>query len=66
MPYSDILHEEIRPEAILQAGNRPRLESFDSAQEFSIERLRELRKLVEAEDQELNGFVFDDSCLRVA
>jgi hypothetical protein len=66
VPYSNILEEEISSDDILQSLLNPLPKSFDSAPEFSFEHLHELRKLVEAEDPELNGYIFDDSCLRVA
>jgi len=66
VPYSNVLEEEVFSEDILQSIIKPLPNSFDSAPEFSLEHLRELRKLVEAEDPEMNGYVFDDSCLRTA
>lgn len=66
MPYLANLDEEISQEAFLPEATRPHPESFDSAEEFSIEHLRELLKLVEAEDPKLNGNVFEDSCVRAA
>lgn len=66
MPYSAILDEEISPETFLPYANRPRPESYDSAEEFSLEHWRQVRKLVEAEDPELNGYLFDDSCVNAA
>ena len=66
MPYSAILDEEISTETFGPHAKHPRLESFDSAEEFGLDHLRELRKLVEAEDPALHGYVFDDSCVRAA
>ena len=66
MPYSNILEVEISRERIPQAVLKPRLESYDSAEEFSLDHLREVYKLVQLENHELDGYVFDDSCLRVA
>ena len=66
MPYSSVLEAEISQETVLQTLIRPRLESFDSGQECSLEHLRELYRLVEIEHQEFEGYVFDDSCLHVA
>ena len=47
-----------------QAQSKPRLDSFDSAKEFSLEHFLEVRRLIalaEREDRELKGYVFDDS-----
>lgn len=66
MPYSAILDEELSAETLLPHAKHPRLQSFDSAEEFGLEHLREVRKLVEDEDPELHGYVFDDSCVRAA
>jgi len=52
-----------------QADAKPSLNSFDSGQEFSLEHLAEVCRLVEraeTENRELNGYVFDDSCLLVS
>jgi hypothetical protein len=48
-----------------QAEGKPRLTSFDSGQEFSLEHLLAVYKLVEREDSRLEGYVFDDTILRV-
>lgn len=61
MPYAEVLESE----TYLQIEIKPRLESHDSGQECSMAHLVELFKLVEAEDAELEGYVFDDTCLRV-
>jgi hypothetical protein len=56
------------PGAPHQAQSEPRLESFDSGQEFSFEHLANVCRLVEraeTEDRELDSYVFDDSCLHV-
>lgn len=66
MPYSDVLEPEISMETIMPTGSKPRLESYDSSQECSFEHLRELYKLLNVQDQDLDGYVFDDSCLHVA
>jgi len=66
VPYSDVLEPEISMETIMPAGIKPRLESYDSGQECSFEHLRELYKLLEVQDMDLDGYVFDDSCLHVA
>jgi hypothetical protein len=47
-----------------QAQSKPRLSSFDSEQEFSLEHFLEVRRLVALaarEDRELKGYVFDDA-----
>jgi hypothetical protein len=49
-----------------QKEGKPQLISFDSSREFSLEHLLEVCKLVEREDRELKGYVFDDECLRVS
>jgi hypothetical protein len=45
---------------------KPRPESHDSAEEFSLARLVRIRELLEIEDRELEHCVFDDSLLHVA
>ena len=45
-----------------QPEAKPFLASFDSAPEFSPDHLLEVRWLVEHEDDELEGYVFED-CL---
>jgi len=60
MPASLVSDLETSP----QTQSKPRLSSFDSAQEFSLEHFLEVRRLVamaEREDRELKGYVFDDS-----
>jgi hypothetical protein len=57
--YSSVL-ESVNPP---QAERKPRLISFDSGQEFSLENYLAVYKLVERED--LEGYVFDESCLRI-
>lgn len=66
VPYSDVLEAEISMETVLHVGSKPRLESYDSGQECSFEHLRELYKLLDVQDLDLEGYVFDDSCLHVA
>lgn len=46
----------------LPAERRPFLVSLDSAPEFSLDHLLEVRWFVEHEDDELQGYVFED-CL---
>ncbi len=62
MPYTEVLEAE----TCAHADIKPHLKSFDSGQECSFDHLRELYSLLEVEDQELDGYVFDDTCLRVA
>lgn len=66
MPYSSVLEAEISQETVLQTLLRPRLESFDSGPECSFEHLLELYRMVEIEHHDLEGYVFDDSCLRIS
>jgi hypothetical protein len=42
---------------------RPSLTSHDSSQECSLEHWLEVRKLVNAEDPDFSGYVFDDALL---
>jgi hypothetical protein len=49
-----------------KANRRPRLDSLDSSQEFSLDHLVEVLTLVEKEECDLDGYVFDDSCLFVS
>jgi len=56
------------PGAHPQAQSKPRLSSLDSGQECSVEHWLELCRLVELveiEDRELKGCVFDDSLVSV-
>lgn len=62
----DVLEAEVSVESLLRVEIRPHLDSFDSGQECSLDHLRELYRLLEAEAQELDGYIFDDTCLRVA
>ncbi len=48
------------------AAIRPHLDSLDSSPEFSLEHMLELVTLVEEEEFDLDGYVFDDSCLFVS
>lgn len=62
MPYS------VEPDlaAPPQSCTKPTLSSYDSAQEFSLARWLEARRLVELaerDDRESKGYVFDDSLL---
>jgi hypothetical protein len=49
-----------------QAQSKPRLTSYDPSPEFSVAHCLELIKLVETDDREPQGYVFDDSCLLVS
>lgn len=62
MPFSNV----IEAETILQRKSQLNLESYDSGNECSFAHLVELYKLVEAEEHDLDGYVFDESCLGVA
>jgi len=53
------------PDSVILSDSAPRLESLDSAHEFSLRRLIDTWSLVEIEDQELDRYLFDDTCLRV-
>ena len=62
MQYSNLLEVELTA----PTEKKPRLESLDSGPECSLKHLLQLYRLVEIEDHELDGYVFDDSCLRVS
>jgi hypothetical protein len=62
MQYSPVLE----PVPRAQTEGKPRLTSHDSGQECSIEHWLEVVKLVEKADLDLDGYVFDDSCLFVS
>jgi len=50
-----------------QANCKPRLISFDSGHECSLDHWLELSWLVEMEDKdELEGYIFDETCLLVS
>jgi len=49
-----------------EVQNKPRAYFYDSDQECSLQHLLELYTLFETEEHELDGYVFDDTCLRVA
>lgn len=72
MPYSNVLEAEpssqelLEVESSLHIVTRPCLDSYDSGPECSLDHLRELFKLLEVDDHELDGYVFDDSPLHVA
>jgi hypothetical protein len=54
------------PDSSIQAGTKPRLDSHDSAPEFSLERFVAVYRLLEIEEYEVDRYVYDDSCLHVA
>jgi hypothetical protein len=60
--YSTLLDVELS----VPTERKPRLESLDSGPECSLAHLLRLYRLVENEDHSLDGYVFDDSCLRVS
>jgi hypothetical protein len=60
--FSNVLEAE--PSLLMET--KPRLDSYDSGRECSLEHLRELFRLLEVEDHELDGYVFDDFSLHVA
>ena len=62
VPFSTISEAEI----FVERKTKPRPDSYDSSPECSLAHLLELYRLVEAEEHEMDGYVFDDSCLRVA
>jgi hypothetical protein len=65
MPYS-LVPDSV---AATQAQGKPCLSSYDSGQETSLAHWLEVCRLVELaerEDQESEGYVFDDSCLLVS
>lgn len=62
MQYSSVLE----PVPRAQAESKPRLTSHDSGHECSLEHWLEVVQLVEKEDLDLDGYVFDDSCLFVS
>jgi hypothetical protein len=59
MQYSPTLPP---PLPLTLAEHRPFLASFDSGQEFSLDHWLEVSWLVEREQDELQGYVFED-CL---
>lgn len=62
MQYSPVLE----PVSRAQTESKPRLTSHDSGQECSLDHWLEVYRLVEKEDFDLDGYVFDDSCLFVS
>ena len=62
MQHSPVLEPISSP----QAESKPRLTSHDSGHECSFEHLLAVYRLVEKQDVDLDGYVFDDSCLLVS
>ena len=60
--YSTLIHSD----SLVLIDSKPSPDSFDSAHEFSLARLLEVYRLVNLEDEELEGYVFDDECLYVS
>ena len=58
--------QAVGPMPSLQTESKPYLTSFDSSQECSLEHFLEVCRLVERENRGLEGYVFDDECLRVS
>jgi hypothetical protein len=54
------------PVVLPQAQRKPHLNSYDSGPEFSHTHWLELITLVEREDREPQGYVFDDACLHLS
>jgi hypothetical protein len=53
------------PVVLPQAQSKPHLTSYDSSPEFSLPHWLELIRLVERNDREPEGYVFDDACLHL-
>ena len=62
MSYCNVLEAE----SCLHTETKPRLDSYDSGEECSMDHLRELFRLLEVEDHDLDGYLFDDFSLHVA
>jgi len=62
MQYS-LVSDPVVPHQVL---NKPHLTSYDPSPEFSLTHWAELIKLVEKEDREPQGYVFDDACLHIS
>jgi hypothetical protein len=63
MQYSLVSDPVVVPH---QAQSEPHLTSYDPSPEFSVAHWLELIKLVERDDREPQGYVFDDACLRLS
>jgi hypothetical protein len=55
-----------RPTSSPEIESKPHLMSLDCGQECCLAHLLELYRLVEREDPELKGYVFDDECLGIS
>jgi hypothetical protein len=49
-----------------ESQSKPHLKSLDCGQECCLAHLLELYKLLDREDPELKGYVFDDECLGIS
>ena len=49
-----------------ETQSKPHLTSLDCGQECCLAHLLELYRLVQREDPELKGYVFDDECLGIS
>ena len=54
------------PVAPPQTQSKPPFSSYDPSPEFSLSHWVELIRLVENEDREPQGYVFDDACLHIS
>lgn len=61
MPFPTVFEDDI----FVERETQPRPDSYDSAPECSLAHLLTLYRLVESEERELDGYVFDDSCLHI-
>lgn len=61
---SSYLEAEVKSSSVAEV--KLNLESYDSAEECSLARLVRVHELLETEDQTLDRYVFDDTCLHVA
>jgi hypothetical protein len=62
MQYSLVSDPVVPP----QAQSKPHLNSYDSSPEFGPTHWLELIRLVEREDREPKGYLFDDACLHIS
>ena len=60
MPYSPSI---AMPPPVQMSEEKPFLVSFDSAREFSLDRWREVSWLVERQQDEFEGYIFEDCLL---
>jgi hypothetical protein len=54
------------PRSLPEPQSKPHPMSFDCGQECCLAHLLELYRLVQKEDPELKGYVFDDECLGIS